>query len=232
MLDLTSLLVGFVTGAVAVGAIVQMRAAAPDRRRVQNEVTSLWDLRATPRLVVEKLDGIAPPSGARILLPSGTAGIPEDVLTGCEVRTHPNVRENAALGDGRAFVFTTIPRPGAVAISTTDPGLLGRLEHDWKAMWAEAEPYAPTVALVQVPQHVGSVVEVRGVDAGLTEYRGRQVLRVESEGHALPVLVKGETGLTGQPVRVIGKVVKADGMTCIDAVKVLPLPRTRATARN
>lgn len=229
MLDLPSLLIGFGTGAIGAAIVFQLAFGAGGRRRTVSEVTSLWDLAAlgNARLITDRLEGYVPPPGTKIVLPAGAGHVPDEVLSTCEIRTHPEVRENAALGDGRAIIFTSAIRPGAVAVSTTDPSLLTRLEHDWERFWTAAEPFAPTIALTQVPQHVGDVVEVRGVDAGMTDYRGRQVLRVESDGHALPVLVQGDTGLAGQPIRVIGRVVRAEGMTCVEAVKVLPLGRPR-----
>ena len=229
MLSLPSLLIGFAVGAVSAAIVFQLAFGTGGRRPAQSEVTNLWDLAALgeARIIADRLE-LTPPPGTKVVLPAGAAHVSDELLRTCDVRTHPEVRENAALGHGRALVFTSAVRPGAVAVSTTDPALVARLEHDWEALWKAGEPFAPTVPLVQVPQHVGSVVEIRGVDAGMTEYRGRHVLRVESDGHALPVLVQADTGLTGQPIRVIGKVVRAEGMTCVDAAKIMPLGRPRA----
>ncbi|HLE97747.1 MAG TPA: hypothetical protein VI997_10290, partial [Candidatus Thermoplasmatota archaeon] len=102
---------------------------------------------------------------------------------------------------------------------------LSRLEHEWARVWKEGEPFAPSIALGEVPARVGSVVEVRGVDAGMTEYRGKMVLRLESEGRALPVLVPADPGLTGQSVRIVGKIVQEHGLTYLAAEKVAPLGR-------
>lgn len=229
MLSLPSLLIGFGIGAVSAAIVFQLAFGSGARQKAMSEVTNLWDLASLgeARVIAERLDGFVPPPGTRIVLPAGSGHLAEELTRTCDVRTHPDVRENAALGRGRALIFTSALRPGAVAVSTTDPALLTRLEHDWDQMWKDAEPFAPTVSLVQVSQHVGAMVEVRGVDAGMTDYRGRHVLRVESDGHALPVIVQGDTGLAGQPVRVIGRVVRADGMTCVEAVKVLPLGKPR-----
>lgn len=229
MLSLPSILLGFATGAICAAIVFQLAFGNGTRRPAASEVTTLWDLASLGevRLLADRLDGLTPPPGTKVVLPAGSGQVAEDLLRTCDVRTHPDVRENAALGQGRALIFTSSVRPGAVAVATTDPTLLTSLEHDWDRLWKTAEPFAPTVPLVQVAQHVGSMVEVRGVDAGMTDYRGRQVLRVESDGHALPVLVQMDTGLKGQPIRVIGKVVRAEGMTCVEAVKVLPLGRPR-----
>lgn len=236
-IDLLSLFIGFVTGAVVVAIAwnLSSRTAAPAETTRLSGVWSLDDVAsAGTRLAIlaTRIDGVRPPPNSKVLVPRADT-VPADVLASCEVRMHPEVRVNAAIGKDRALVFSGTVNPKATAMTTLEANAVRRLQGDFSRLWAESQPYIEPVASVSaLSGKAGRMVDVTGRAADVLEFRGKKMLRI-SDGKAAVGVVTQQGDVSqwsGATIRVTGRMVREGGYAYIDATSVTPLGEAAASA--
>jgi hypothetical protein len=222
-IDLLSLFIGFVT----IAWNLSSRTARPAEATRLSATWSLDDVaNAGTRLAVlaTRIDGVHLPPNSKVLVPRADT-VPADVLASCEVRMHPEVRVNAAIGKDRALVFSGTVHPRATAMTTLESTAVGRLQADFGRLWAESQPYVEPVASVSgLAGKAGRVVDVTGRAQDVLEYRGRRMLRL-ADGKAAVGVVTSQGDVSqwsGATIRVVGRMVREGGYTYIDATSVTP----------
>lgn len=236
-IDLASLGIGFVSG-VAATAVAWSMTTRHVTNPEQTKLTAVWALDEVgrghpPALMVERLVGLKVPAGSKILVPAGQPNaVPPDVLLACEVRMHPDVGMNYALGKDRALVFSSYMHPRAHAVYTYESAAVRKLQADFTRLWTEGEPYVEKVPLAAVAGMDGRHVEITGVAQELVEFRGRHMLRVSDGEHAVGVTTtQGNLAdLQGKPVKVTGRVGRDGGYVYVEARSVERAARAAAVA--
>lgn len=232
-LDLLSLGIGFTAGVAATGFawnLAQARTVKnPEHTRVAGASWALSEVSRSspPAVMAERIEGIDVPAGAKVLVPRDRAdAVPPRVLALCDVRMHPGVSMNYALGRERALVFSSHMHPRAHAVYTNEESAVKRLQREFTDMWNEAEPYIQKVPLSAVADMDGRYVEVTGVASEVVEFRGRRMMRLSDGGTTVGVVTPdgGVAELQGKPVLVSGRVSRDGGMVHIDARRVAKAP--------
>jgi hypothetical protein len=218
--------IGFVVGVLATALAFEF-GFREVRNPEQSKITSAWNLGEVsgvepPRILAEDVEGVRVPDGARVLVRAGEAELASGVLRHGEVRMHPDVRVNAALGDQKALVFSGSVHPEAMAVSTANDPMLSRLNSEFERLWDEAEPYVERVAIKDLAGRENVEVEVEGTVSQVMDYRGRTMLRVTEGGETVGVLAKGDDleALEGSTVQVRGEFRREEGYHVIDADRI------------
>lgn len=239
-LSLFSLFLGFVLGIAAAGIAWAMtqKTARPSEKA---KVTALWDIRdivepgQRAALVAER---IAPdvhlPANSKIVVPTGSIqSVPPAILQGCEVRMHPDVRMNAAIGKDRVLLFSGNVSAKAHAVVTTEPTAVRRVQNDFQRMWAESSPYVERAEVHELVGKTGRHVDVTGKAIDVLEYRGLKMLRLTDNHAQVGVVTKqGDVAqYTGTMIRVVGKMHRDGGHAYIEADSVTPVGSAERVAR-
>lgn len=231
-LDLLSLFLGFVLGVAATGIawnMTQRNARPPEKAKV----TAVWNVRDVVEpghraaIVAEHLDaGVQLPAQSKVVVPaSAIHTVPAAILQTCEVRMHPDVRMNAAIGKDRALLFSGHVSPKAHAVVTTEPSAVRRLQNDFERMWSESSPYVEKAEVSELAHKDGRHVDVTGRAMDVLEYRGRKMLRLTDNKAQVGVVTQQDdvAQWAGTTVRVIGRMHRDGGHAYIEADRVTPV---------
>lgn len=231
-LALGSLFLGFVLGVVAsaIAWALSLRSARPNEKAKVTAIWSVVDL-AEPghraAIVAEHLDeGVhLPPESKVIVPPDAIHKVPAGVLAACEVRMHPDVRMNAAIGKDRALLFSGHVSPKAHAVVTTEPSAVRRLQNEFERMWTGSQPYVERAQVHELAGKDGRFVDVTGRAVDVLEYRGRKMLRLTDEQAQVGVVTRQEdvAQYAGTTIRVVGRMHRDGGHTYIEADRVTPV---------
>lgn len=228
VLDLVSLFTGFCVGGAATG-IAWHLTSRTTAKPTPTGLTGLWSLNelaqdgGRPGIMAERIDGILPPQGSKVIVPAGSLeAVDPELLMSCEVRMHPDVRLNAAVGKDRAIVFSGHLAPKATAVVTTDELLVRRLQMDFQRMWRESTPHVEELGLADLAHKEGRVVRTQGKVVEVMEYRGRKMLRITDGRVAVGVVTKaGDVSRwQGSVLRVTGRMHRDGGYPYIEADSV------------
>ena len=227
-LSLTSLFLGFVIGVVST-AIAMSLMHRTVRNPETSKVTGVWSVRdvmepgTRPAVIAERIDGLQLPPGTKVVVPQGQLHtVPQDVLQTCEVRMHPDVRLNAAIGRDRALLFSGHIHPRAHAVVTMDGNTVRRLQNDFQRMWGESTPYVESVTVSELAGKDGRLVDVTGRATEVMEYRGRKMLRITDGKVAVGVVTRQDDVVQhqGRTIRVVGRMHRDGGYAYIEADRV------------
>jgi hypothetical protein len=226
--DLLSIFIGVVVGGVAT-AIAWNLSTRNVRNPETTKLTALWTLKdlsvdgGRPAIMAERIDGLQLPMGSKVIVPSGSLGaVHPDIVMSCEVRMHPDVRVNAAIGKDRAIVFSGHVNPKSFALVTMEEAMVRRLQTDFQRMWGEAAAHVEQVAISDLAKKEGRVVDVTGRATEVMEYRGRKMLRITDGKTAIGVITQQADVSTfqGGTIRVVGRMHRDGGYPYIDATQV------------
>lgn len=238
-LSLFSLFLGFVLGVAATGIAWAMTQKS-SRPAEKAKVTAVWDIRdvvepgARAAIVAEHFAAdVHLPRDSKVVVPAGSIGsVPQAILTTCEVRMHPDVRMNAAVGKDRALLFSGHVSAKAHAVVTTEPTAVRRLQNDFERMWSESSPYVERAQVHELAGKAGRHVDVTGKAIDVLEYRGRKMLRL-TDGQAQVGVVTSQGDVAqwaGTTIRVVGKMHRDGGHAYIEADRVSPVGEPRTVA--
>lgn len=231
-LSLVSIFLGFVLGTAAT-AIVWNLTQRSVRNPEKTRLTALWNVQdviadgTRPAVLAEGLTNVRLPAGSKVIVPrEAIAAVPQEILSTCEVRMHPEVRINAVVGKDRALVFSGHVTPKAFAIFTRDEAAVHLLQADFSRMWGESVPYIEQIgAIADLKGKAGRWVDVTGKAVELMEYRGQKMLRL-TDGTTNVGVVTAQQDVTkfqGSTVRVVGQFKRENGYAYLDAQKVVPV---------
>lgn len=228
-LSLLSIFLGFVLG-VAATAIAWNLSQRSVRNPETARLTALWSLKditapgMRPAVLAESLDGVSLPPGTKVIVPqSALASVGAGILSTCEVRMHPEVRVNAAVGKDRALIFSGHVTPKAFAVFTMDDHTVRLLQTDFQRMWNESAPYVEQVAsIAELAGKDGRVVDVTGKAIELMEFRGRKMLRLSDGKVQVGVVTKQQdvSQYQGGTIRVVGRMHRESGYAYVEADKL------------
>lgn len=227
-LSLLSIFIGFLLGIAATGFAWHMTTRTI-RNPEKTKVTSVWSLNdlAEPGtrigIVAERVEGITVPKNAKVIVPAGTLdSVPASVLASCEVRMHPSVKLNAAVGKEQAVLFSGSVSPSSTAVVSINEDIVRRLQNDFARMWGESTPYVEEVPIARLGDMTGRLVDVKGRALEVLEYRGRKMLRLTDGKLSVGVVTKQRdvAELQGGIVRVVGRMHRDGAYPYIEAEQV------------
>ncbi len=221
-MDTISVFVGVLIGVVATAFAVEFGLKKLFRPPARTKVTAAWRLDEFQAPLVVTMDPAAVeyPRGAQVV----TSGSAETGGGGDRTfRRNANARANFAIDStrDRALFFGGPVERGTLALSTTDPELVGRLRAEHRRLWETGEAYVEDLPLAQVAARIGAMVRTRGRVVEVVPYRGRHLLRLVDGDQAIGVLVDSALDLAGAEVVVVGRAARgASGYPLLDAEEV------------
>lgn len=227
-LSLLSIFMGFTLGVAATGFAWHLSTRTV-RNPEKTKITAVWSLKdlaepgARIAVMAERVDGLTIPSGAKLIVPTGTlSAVPPDVLARCEVRMHNEVKVNAAIGKTEAILFSGRVSPSSTAVVTVHEDIVGRLQNDFARMWGQSTPYIEESSISDLKGKEGRIVDVKGRALEMLEYRGRKMLRITDGKSSVGVVTKQKdlTEMTGATVRVVGRMHRDGAYPFIEADQV------------
>lgn len=210
MLDILSLVIGLVVGALAVAIAIETTGRTREKPQPLGKLTTGWRLSElrSPLIVARDILDVEVPEDARIVA-SGL--VDPGIQDRCEIRQVPPVRAEFALDleHGRAFLFLGGIRRDAMALLSVDPVTLQRLEAEFKRLWDRSDPYVERHRIQDLAGRSGVTVEVDGVVRDVLPFQDRFMIRLEDQGSIIGVMVdKDAAELTDERVRVQGRLEK------------------------
>lgn len=227
-LSLSSIFLGFLLG-VAATAIAWHFSTRFVRNPERTKVTAVWSLEdltepgTRPAIIAERVAGLKIPGNAKVIVPAGTLNaVPPEVLATCEVRMHPEVRVNAAIGKDRAILFSGRVSPTSTAVLTINEDIVRRLQNDFARMWGQSTPFVEETAIAELSNKIGRIVDVKGRALEVLEYRGRKMLRITDGKLSVGVVTKQRdvAEFQGGNVRVVGRMHRDGAYPFIEADQV------------
>lgn len=226
--SLLSILLGFIVGVVAT-AILWTLSQRTIRNPETTRLTALWHIQdvtepgTRPAFLAETIEGVQLPPGSKVIVPS-TSSLPPQLLSTCDVRTHPEVRINACVGKDRALVFSGHVTPKSFAVFTMDPAAVHLLQSDFQRMWGESTPYVEHLdSIAALTGKAGRFVEVQGKAVELMDYRGQKMLRLTDGVTNVGVVTSQQdvSKFQGATVRVSGQFKRENGYAFLQADKLV-----------
>ena len=171
------------------------------------KLTDSWSLHElkNPLIVAEKLH-IIPPDNAKVV-------VANTILQKGNVKKHPGVRGNFALGENRALLFTGEIKRGELALWTIDDTIIKKLRNEFHHLWKDSDEN-PVSASSSRPRDTEKEKEdhirIRGRVRATVPFRDGYLLRISTEDQVMGVMVDERLELTGKIVEVEGQLTQED----------------------
>jgi hypothetical protein len=194
MVDIISLIVGFVVGIVAVSIAIELgwKKEEPMETCKIAKKWSLTEIR-NPLIVAEKLK-MDMPKNSKVVVKVETA-------FSKGAKQNSEVKGNFAIGDDRALIFSGEIREGQLAFRTVDERILRNLRNMFNNFWEwEAEEESTEVA-------GKGIITVRGIAKAVVPYRENYLIRLSYEGGIIGILIDEKLDVEGKRIEVEGKTV-------------------------
>ncbi len=172
------------------------------------KLTDIWSLHElkNPLIVAEKLH-ITPPENAKVV-------VANTILQKGNVKKHPGVRGNFALGENRALLFTGEIKQGDLALWTIDDAIIKKLRNEFHRLWGDT----PENLVSASPPSITSIAEdkkeehirIQGRVRATVPFRDGYLLRISTEDRVMGVMVDERLELTGKMVEVEGQLTQED----------------------
>ncbi len=196
MLDVLSLIIGFVVGIIAVSIAIEIGWKKQEPTKAYKMATR-WSLNELhrPKIVAEKLKMDAP-RHADVVVKARTRFAKD-------AHENPEATGNFAVGDGKALVFAGEIHPGQLAFRTVDDGIVSRLRERFRQYSTESE----------AEEGIGPVeggITMRGMAKAVVPYRDQYLIRLSTTEGIRGVLVDERLELEGKMIEVEGELVGDD----------------------
>ena len=172
------------------------------------KLTDIWSLHElkNPLIVAEKIH-IIPPDNAKVV-------VANTILQKGNVKKHPGVRGNFALGENRALLFTGEIRRGELALWTIDDTIIKKLRNEFYRLWKDSDEN-PVSAPSPLPRDTEEEkkddhIRIRGRVRATVPFRDGYLLRISTEDQVMGVMVDERLELTGKIVEVEGQLTQED----------------------
>ncbi len=196
MLDVLSLIIGFVVGIIAVSIAIELGWRKQEPTKTYKMATR-WSLNELhrPKIVAEKLK-MDVPHHADVVVQTRTS-------FSKDAHENPDVTGNFAVGDGKALVFAGEIHPAQLAFRTVDDAIVRRLHERWQQYNTEpGEPRGTAPA--------GGGITMRGMAKAVVPYRDQYLIRLSTSEGIRGVLVNERLDLEGKMIEVEGELVGGD----------------------
>jgi hypothetical protein len=181
------------------------------RKETSNQtckLTDIWSLHElkNPLIVAEKLH-ITPPENAKVV-------VANTILQKGNVKKHPGVRGNFALGENRALLFTGDIKRGELALWTIDDTIIKKLRNEFHRLWGDAPENLISASISPIPSTEEDTKEehirIQGRVRAIVPFRDGYLLRISTEDRVMGVMVDEHLELTGKMVEVKGQLTQED----------------------
>ena len=171
------------------------------------KLTDIWSLHElkNPLIVAENIH-IIPPDNAKVV-------VANTILQKGNVKKHPGVRGNFALGENRALLFTGEIRRGELALWTIDDTIIKKLRNEFYRLWKDSDENSVSASSSRprdTEKEKEDHIRIRGRVRATVPFRDGYLLRISTEDQVMGVMVDERLELTGKIVEVEGQLTQED----------------------
>ena len=221
MVDVISMLLGFLVGVVAAGFAVELGLKKLFAPPEASKLTNVWSLSElpSPLIVATQIRDVTVPKNSRLV----TGGSFELARDGFEVRKNAAAHGNFAVDavQNRALLFLGGIEKNALALWTVDEKLIERLRAEFNRQWTRSTDYVESVKVADIAKKSNLTVSTRGLVQGVVPYKTQFMLRLTDEGETIGVLMDREVPMQGARVEVVGIVrTSTSGFPLVEAIEI------------
>jgi len=172
------------------------------------KLTDVWSLTElkNPLIMAEQLH-ITPPQNAKVV-------VANTILQKGNVKKHPRVRGNFALGENRALLFTGEIKPGKLALWTIDEVIIEKLRNEFYRLWKDTPENLLSASTSPIQNSKEDKKEehirIQGRVRATVPFRDGYLLRISTEDRVMGVMIDKRLELTGKTVEVEGQLTMED----------------------
>jgi len=138
MIDIISLVIGFIIGIILVGLAVEIGMKKASRNSPSSKHTKKWSISeiSNPKIMAEYLSDVELPKNSKLLVNKYKD---KEKFIGMNVKEHRGIRGNYVVGDDRALILAGPIKKDEIAFWTVEKDIVEELKRDFESKWAEAE---------------------------------------------------------------------------------------------
>lgn len=138
MIDIISLVIGFIIGILLVGLAVEIGMKKVSGNSPSSKHTKKWSISeiSNPKIMAEYLSDVELPKNSKLLVNKYKD---KEKFIGMNVKEHRGIRGNYIVGDDRALILAGPIKKDEIAFWTVEKDIVEELKRDFESKWAEAE---------------------------------------------------------------------------------------------
>lgn len=221
MVEVLSMLIGFLVGVVAAGIAVELGLRKFLSPPENTKITRVWSLAEIPKplIVARAMRDVPFPKNARVVAGQKLDG----ERAGFDLRSNPEAVADFAVDaeQPRALLFLGGIQKGAMALWTVDERLIDRLRAEFNRLWSRSTDYIERVNVAELPGKANHAIETEGTVQDTVPFKGQYLMRLADKGETIGVLVDQDLHLTGKRVAIKGHVrASSSGYPLVEALEV------------
>jgi len=136
MIDVLSLVIGFIIGVIVLALAFEFGMKKNKSETPASKHTTKWSISeiSNPRVMAEYLADVELPKGSKVLVNQFKN---KEMLAGLDVKEHDGIRGNFIVGDDRALILAGPVKKDEVGFWTVEKEIVDKLNHEFDMMWAE-----------------------------------------------------------------------------------------------
>ena len=136
MIDVTSLVIGFVIGLVVFGIAIELGMKKTNKKGPASRHTNKWTISeiSNPRIMAEYLGDIDIPKDAKVLV---NRYKDKQNFAGMDVKEYKGIKGNFIIGDDRALILAGPVKTDEIGFWTVEKEIVEKLNQDFKDMWSK-----------------------------------------------------------------------------------------------
>jgi hypothetical protein len=137
MIDIISLIIGFVIGVIVVGIAVEFGARKKGNDEPASRHTKNWSISeiSNPKIMAEYLGDIDIPKNAKILVNKYKD---QELLNGLNAKKYSKIKGNYIVGDDRALILSGPIKNDELGFWTIEKDIVENLNYEFNEMWSKA----------------------------------------------------------------------------------------------
>jgi hypothetical protein len=136
MIEIISLIIGFVLGLIVVGIAVEFGFKKTSSASPASKHTKNWSISeiSKPRIMAEYLSDVELPKDSKVIVKKCKN---KDILAGLNAKEHNGIIGNFILGDDRALILAGPIKKDELGFWTVEKDIIEHLNNEFEEMWAE-----------------------------------------------------------------------------------------------
>jgi len=134
MIDIISLIIGFVIGVVVLGVAIEFGLKKKPENAPASRHTKNWSIYeiSNPRIMAEYLGDIDIPKNSKVLV---NRFKDKEMLKGLDVKKHSEIKGNFIIGDDRALILAGPVKQDEVGFWTVEKEIVENLNIEFDELW-------------------------------------------------------------------------------------------------
>ena len=136
MIDIISLIIGFVIGVIVVGLAIETGMKKTSQVAPASKHTKKWSISeiSNPRIMAEYLGNVDIPKDSKLLVNQYKD---KEMLEGLDAKEYAGIKGNFIVGDDRALILAWPVKKDEIGFWTVEKDIVEKLNNEFEEMWAK-----------------------------------------------------------------------------------------------